>query len=269
MSRLIKEFEGALSETTLLASGLKNIGLTDYEARSLIALMTLGVGTPRDVARESGIPYPSAYDSLRSLSQGGWVEFASTRPSIFRVREPSLMKQKLTQSLGDLFDKLQSQYENVKNESSKLALIYTIVGRDHVLDKISELLDSARSHAMIVIPSSLNSANSDIDHGKLDQALERLLGRNRVTTRIISDSKSALTTTNSSLSEFRIRNSVLAVDLLVDGQKALIGLPDLSVCGWVDSPIIASHFGQFLDLLWRDSRQARIRKKSLPNKNSR
>jgi len=257
-----------LSETTVLASGLRDIGLTDYEARSLIALMSLGVGTPRDVARESGIPYPSAYDSLRSLSQGGWVEFASTRPSIFRVREPALMRQKLTQSLGDPFDKLQSQYENVKDESSKLALIYTIVGRDHVLDKVSELLDSARLHAMIVVPSSLISTNSYLDHNELGQALGRLLVRSGVTTRIISDSKFALAT-NSNHSELRMRNSVLAVDMLVDDQKALIGLPDLSVCGWVDSPIIASHFGQFLDLLWRDSRQVRIRKKVLQNKKSR
>jgi sugar-specific transcriptional regulator TrmB len=257
-----------LTETTVLASGLRNIGLTDYEARSLIALMTLGVGTPRDVARESGIPYPSAYDSLRSLSQGGWVEFACTRPSIFRVREPALMKQKLAQNLGDLFDKLQSQYENVKDESSKLALIYTIVGRDHVLDKISELLDSAKSHVMIVIPSSVTSAKSDLDRGKLNQALETLLARNQVTTRIISDSQSVLKT-NSNHCELRVRIPVLAIDLLVDDQKALIGLPDLSVCGWVDSPIIASHFGQFLDLLWRDSRQARIRKGRMPDKNSR
>jgi sugar-specific transcriptional regulator TrmB len=257
-----------LSETTILASRLKSIGLTDYEARSLMALMTLGVGTPRDVARESGIPYPSAYDSLRSLSQGGWVEFASTRPSIFRVREPALMKQKLTQSLGELFDKLQTQYENVKEESSKLALIYTIVGRDHVIDKIVELLDAVRSHAMIAIPGAIRSMNTVPNQNKIGEAIERLLGRNDVITKIISDAKSDLPM-NSNHSELRIRNSVLAVDLLVDDQKALIGLPDLSVCGWVDSALIASHFGQFLDLLWRDSRQIRFRKKMENKRNSR
>jgi hypothetical protein len=45
----------------------------------------------------------------------------------------------------------------------------------------------------------------------------------------------------------------VAVDLLVDGKAALISLPDYSACGWIDSPAVAEHFKQFLELLWSTS----------------
>jgi len=47
--------------------------------------------------------------------------------------------------------------------------------------------------------------------------------------------------------------SLVAIDLLVDGKIALISLPDYSACGWIDSPAVASHFKQFLELLWSTS----------------
>lgn len=244
-----------------LNSGLKLLGLTDYQAKSLIALMTIGIGTPRDVARKSGIPYPSAYDSLRSLAQSGWVEFASTRPSIFRVREPTLMKDKVTEDVNNLFGKLQEQYNNIRDESSKLALIYTIVGEDHVRGKIVELLDSAKQEALIVIPGYVFEDKTPVQskYRELIKSIGKLSSRDEVNLKLITDDNfSGLNGIRKK--EIRIRDSVLAIDLLIDQQKALIGLPDLSACGWVDSPIISSHFGQFLGLLWKDSTPDRFPK---------
>jgi len=47
--------------------------------------------------------------------------------------------------------------------------------------------------------------------------------------------------------------NIFAFDLLVDDSTALIGLPDLSAAGWVESSAVASHFMQFLELLWSAS----------------
>jgi sugar-specific transcriptional regulator TrmB len=237
-----------------ITSGLKILGLTDYEAKSLFALVTIGAGTPREVARESGIPYPSVYDSLRSLAQRGWVETASTRPSIFRVREPALMREKITQDINNLFAKLQQQYDNIKGESSRLALIFTIVGKTQVCDKIIELLDSTKHDAMMVIPGRIieNNFSDSPKYSALMESISRLSLRENVDFKLISDSAVPMLNGVQG-NNVRRRKSVLAVDLLVDHQKALIGLPDLSACGWIDSPVISSHFGQFLDLLWKDS----------------
>ena len=53
--------------------------------------------------------------------------------------------------------------------------------------------------------------------------------------------------------EVRLRNPILAVDVLVDEKEAIIGLPNYSACGWVENPAIAKHL-EFLELLWDNSR---------------
>ncbi|MHB8567716.1 MAG: TrmB family transcriptional regulator [Nitrososphaerales archaeon] len=236
-----------------LTSDLKTLGLTEYQGKALLALMSIGVGTPRDVARESGIPYPSAYDSLRSLAQKGWVEFASTRPAVFRVREPSAMKEKVMENVGDLFKKLQARYENIRDESTKLELIYTLMGRENVRRKIIEMLASVKREVIVVIPSATlaGALQDDI----FPHSLDALLSKKNLGIRLITDGSFGGSSRLDKI-QVRTRDSVLAVDLLCDREKALIGLPDLSACGWVDSPVIASHFAQFLDLLWKDSKDA-------------
>lgn len=247
-----------MSESSL-ASDLKTLGLTDYQAKSLLALMTIGVGTPRDVATQSGIPYPSAYDSLRSLAQKGWVEVANTRPAVYRVKEPSAMKEKVLDNVSDLFGKLQNRYENIRNDSTKPELIYTIQGRDSVRRKVIEILLSAEKEIVIVIPGiALNAAAKD---ETFQRALGSLLLKKSLVIKVITDHSAMLD--NAAFGEnveVRVRSSVLAIDLLCDREKALIGLPDLSACGWVDSPVIASHFALFLDLLWSDSRPIMLKK---------
>jgi sugar-specific transcriptional regulator TrmB len=252
-----------MSNFEFSSSSLKILGLTDYEAKSLVALMTIGVGTPRDVARESGIPYPSAYDSLRKLAQGGWVEFASTRPSIFRVREPSIMKEKVSKNINGIFESLQRQYNNIR-QSPNLELIYTIVGQGNVRAKVIELLRSAEFEVIVVAPGKAlhNGASSGEDvYADFRKVLQELSSRKDLELRLITDDIASLSNWLKG-GDIRVRASVLAVDLLVDKQKALIGLPNLSACGWVDSPIIASHFGQFLELLWKDSLPLKPTKKA-------
>jgi sugar-specific transcriptional regulator TrmB len=250
--------ECTMSESAL-ASDLKTLGLTDYQAKCLLALMTIGVGTPRDVATHSGIPYPSAYDSLRSLAQKGWVEVASTRPAVYRVKEPAMMKEKVIDSVSDLFGKLQNRYENIRNDSTQPELIYTIQGRDGVRRKVIEILLSAEKEIIMVIPGmALNAAAKD---DAFQRALGSVLLRKNLVIKVITDDSATIDDADFGENvEVRIRPSVLAIDLLCDREKALISLPDLSACGWVDSPVIASHFALFLDLLWSDSVRAVVNK---------
>ncbi len=50
------------------------------------------------------------------------------------------------------------------------------------------------------------------------------------------------------------RKPVLAVDILIDGKESMISMSDYSVCGWVENPVIAKHFKEFLELLWGSSK---------------
>ena len=54
--------------------------------------------------------------------------------------------------------------------------------------------------------------------------------------------------------EQRIKEEALAINLVVDGEEALISMPDFSVCGWADNPLIALQFESFLEQTWNLAR---------------
>ena len=56
-----------------LLDRLKIFGLSDYEARTFLAINSIEEGTASQVAKVSGIPRASVYDTLRSLENRGVV----------------------------------------------------------------------------------------------------------------------------------------------------------------------------------------------------
>lgn len=67
----------------------KELGLTPYESRAYVSLMTDGPMSPSELARKSGIPRPRTYDVLRSLTEKGLLIVQSGRPSIYAAVEPA------------------------------------------------------------------------------------------------------------------------------------------------------------------------------------
>lgn len=227
-----------------LVDPLRRLGLTEYEARAYISLAELGPSSPRDVARRAGIPYPSAYDALKALVSKGWAERAASRPRIYSARPPQVIGKQTISGLKEAFAQLNKIYKDVSSRTSRVEIIYTVMGRDKVQSKIFEMLDRAEKSVTVVIPWNPES-NRQIFHRLRD------LERRSVQARLITDSKEAAAL----LRKVRLREPILAVDLLVDEREALIGLPDYSTCGWVDNPFVAAHFKEFLNLMW-DSSQA-------------
>jgi len=226
-----------------LVDPLRRLGLTEYEARAYISLAELGPSTPRDVAQRARIPYPSAYDALKTLVSKGWAEVAASRPTIYTPRAPAVIGIETITGLRGAFGQLDRIYRDVSSRTPRAEIIYTVMGRDRVLKKMFEMLGRAEKTVTIVLPwnSKLNSS-----------VLRRLqdLERRKVEVRLMTDSSEA----RSSIKKARLRRPVLAIDLLVDGNEALIGLLDYSACGWVENRFIAAHFREFLNLMWNSSR---------------
>lgn len=226
-------------DRTLLAENLRRLGLTGYEARCYVALVTMGPSHPRRVASEAGLPYPNAYEALRRLDQIGWVEMVRKRPATYRARKPSAVRQMVAARMEETFRALEAVYNSTPAKEAEL--VYTIRGSERVLSKVFELMDGARRSIILVSPA-----------GALVSALVERLGAaalRGVRIRVISESRAGLPEGI----EFRGGRPV-AVDLFVDETAVLISLPDYSACGWIESPQVAYQFGQFLELMWKSSR---------------
>lgn len=220
---------------------LMDFGLTSYEAKAYVALAGLGPSEPKKVADDARIPYPSAYTALKTLESKGWVEQVVRKPVTYRAKKPGNVKATISSRLDDTFKELQKVYRSEPTEEAEL--VYTLRGSEKVLAKIYELLRGARESIVLVAPAM------GLEDAKIVELLTEATDKGVKVRAICDEAAEGLLPPGV---EIRTGNQV-AFDLLVDDKVALIGLPDHSACGWIDSPAVASHFKQFLELLWSTS----------------
>jgi HTH-type transcriptional regulator, sugar sensing transcriptional regulator len=238
--------EANLTREDELAAELRKLGLTSYEAKCYVFLVKMGPSDPRKVASKASVPYPSAYEALRRLQDLGWVELVTRRPAVYRARDPGTILNEEQSRLQVTFRALEEMYKATPADQAEL--VYTLRGKDRVLSKLIEMIRGARSSIMLVTPAeTLEQSPALLD--SVTKSAER-----GVRIRLITDNAKVRGLPTSV--DGRTGN-VFAFDLLVDDGVALIGLPDLSAAGWVESNAVASHFGQFLELLWGASGKVR------------
>ncbi len=223
-----------------LSRELRKLGLTSYEARSYVFLVKLGPSDPRKVAAKASMPYPSAYEALRRLGDLGWVELVTRRPAVYRARDPATIFDETQSKLRQTFASLEAMYKATHSDETERG--YTPRGKERGLSKLVEMIRGARSSMMLVTPAeTLNGSET------LLEELRKAAGRG-VEIRVMTDEAEVKGLPPKVEAK---TGSIVAFDLLVDDSTALIGLPDLSAAGWVESSAVASHFMQFLELLWR------------------
>ncbi len=230
--------EAAMKEDEL-SRDLMKLGLTSYQARCYVFLVKLGPSDPRKVAARASVPYPSAYEALKLLGDLGWVELVRRRPAVYRARDPRTILNETQSKLEQTFGALEDMYRATPADEAEL--VYTLRGKERVLSKLVEMIRGAESSVMLVTPAkTLQSSDTLLD--EIRGAASR-----GVKIRVMTDERRVIGLPEKV--EARTGN-IVAFDLLVDDSTALIGLPDLSAAGWVDSSAVAAHFMQFLELLW-------------------
>jgi len=231
---------------------LHKLGLTSYEAKCYVYLVKLGPSDPRTVASSASLPYPNAYEALRRLKDLGWAEMVRRRPAVYRARAPKTVLAEMETRLKGTFERLDTMYKVTPAEQTEL--VYTLRGRDRVVSKVTEMIEGAREKIMLVGPYEALSEPALVDG--LTRAAAKGVGIRAITDRQQALPKGVEGRTG----------TIVAFDLLVDDKTALIGLPDLSACGWTDSPAVAIHFMQFIELLWDASTSVGIESATRPRK---
>jgi len=72
---------------------LKHLGLTEYESKAYITLLSNGKLNAERVSLLSGIPLPRVYDTMNGLAERGMIFITKTRPQVFQAISPNQLKQ--------------------------------------------------------------------------------------------------------------------------------------------------------------------------------
>lgn len=216
---------------------LQSLGLSAYESKAYIALVAHGYGTAELIASTAQIPRTSAYSVLKSLETKGFAIATSGRPVIYKPEPPSKIFDRVKGELEEMFQKLEFIHEilRVKGEPQ---LVFTITGKDKVIDKIAELLDKS-SRSFIIATPVLSMIRDRLDR-KVQNAVKRGIAVT-VITEPLSKVPWDVTVAR--------RSGLIATDVVADGESALIASPDLTECGYIDNPSLAMHLEQFLQIM--------------------
>ncbi|QCC46834.1 TrmB family transcriptional regulator [Halobellus limi] len=98
-------------------ASLRDLGLSEYEARSYRSLLRTGPTTAKELSRASDVPMGRIYDVLNSLEQHSLVRSqAASRPKKYVAVEPDTALDRLLESKRRELREKAEQYEGVVDE---------------------------------------------------------------------------------------------------------------------------------------------------------
>lgn len=237
ISKLLESGLDLEKEYANVSRTLESIGLSSYEAKGYIALVAHGHGSAEIIAETARIPRTSAYKVLQSLCTKGFAFSTRGRPTIFKPEAPAKIKEKVVERLGESFDKLELMHEILRDKGEP-QLVYTVAGKARVMEKIGELLDTAASSVTISTPTFYEIRE------KLSKKLENAMNRRVLVTLITEPGQKV-----PEGAKVCWRRGLIATDIIVDGERAMIAAPDLSACGFTDNAALAAHLDAFLQIM--------------------
>lgn len=215
---------------------LRKVGLSDYEAKAYIALVRRSHGSAEDVADVAGIPRTSAYKVLESLQKRNFVNSRGGRPAAFYPVPPLEIKDRIMAELERTFDTLDRMRGSL-TEKGTPQLVYTIVSKEKVLAKIGDLLDQSKETFFLSSPELLeiNAAFAT----RFVNAMKR-----GVTVTVVAEPSARVP----DATEVFRKKDLLATDVVIDSEIALMASPDLSICGFTDNSFLAAHLENFFQM---------------------
>ncbi|WP_254536080.1 TrmB family transcriptional regulator [Halomarina litorea] len=130
---------------------LEELGLSTYEAKVFIALVTLGVGSASDVARVVDVPRSQVYGAADRLEERGLVAIQQSSPIQYRavdLEEASAqLRRRFERAESQAFDYLRAVEREGEPEGQQEG-VWTVEGFDTVTTRITRLVEEAESSVL-------------------------------------------------------------------------------------------------------------------------
>jgi sugar-specific transcriptional regulator TrmB len=132
---------------------LRELGLSNYEARVFVALQRLGSGTAQDVARVSEVPRSQVYGAADDLAHRGLVEVVESSPKAYRPvsleRARAQLRERIERQHDRAFDNLEAVHEDSDDHADE-SDVATLHGRDPIRDRAAALVAEADAEVILV-----------------------------------------------------------------------------------------------------------------------
>lgn len=134
---------------TEILERLKELGLTEYDAKVYYILVSQGTLTAVDISRESGVPMSKIYVVLNRLENAGWISVVPERPKKYRAVDPgvtigqasSLAISRLENSKNVLLKSLKETYDK-RPDDTEASEFLVVHGTINIINHFKEIIGS-------------------------------------------------------------------------------------------------------------------------------
>ncbi len=240
-------------------NALEDLGLTEYETRAYIGLVSSGPSTAGDLSEVSEVPHSRIYDVLSNLEKRGWIESQSGRPARYRAKPPSeilrLVKLKREEKFKEASENIKQELEPLYEEEGEVERpdVWVIRGDQEILGRLEEMFTRAEIKILVSLPY-FPAQSSEFEN------FLPILERKNLDIRLLTSEQNKITEKISSSSEIdvRIREPLFGGGVIVDGKEVLIVLESsgrrLGI--WSDELGLAKYAEEYFEYLWEDSEKS-------------
>jgi HTH-type transcriptional regulator, sugar sensing transcriptional regulator len=179
-----------------LFSTLQSLGLTEYESRAYIGLLSLGITDARTLCSHSGVPSSKIYSIMEKFELLGLIEVQQSKPTRFKAIEPSIgvnrlikAKEREILSMKDALPLLQSEldtlYSNGINRTEERKPFFNLQFgmRDHIQSHLVHLAD-ARAETLSYFETTCLQGARIYGH-KVKQDIVHNIYANKVSSKVL------------------------------------------------------------------------------------
>jgi sugar-specific transcriptional regulator TrmB len=137
---------------------LEYYGLSNYESRVYITLLSSRERTAKGISDESQIPLGRIYDVLNSLEDKGLAEKQESRPMKYKAKEPKIALNRLLKMKEAELDSLTKQavlteekLNRLRNKEPEEGLFWTVALGEKAIGKYIEKISEAEKELQIII----------------------------------------------------------------------------------------------------------------------
>jgi sugar-specific transcriptional regulator TrmB len=154
---------------TSVVEKLREIGLTEYEAKAYTALLNAHLSTATQVSEKSGVPRTRIYSVLESLQTKGWIRIISGVPLLFKALEPATVFEKVKEDYAELLDSIKT---TLKRQVNNMKEKFVVKKFDIGLEGLKQEIRKAKT---VEINNATNSFIKKISDAFTEKAVVRVL----------------------------------------------------------------------------------------------
>lgn len=131
-----------------VATALRELGFTDYEARAYAALAIRQPATAYEIAKQAGLPRANVYSALRALEAKGAIQPVTERPVRYVPVDPEQFFRGIQRATAGLCENVVREIKRGARDDGN-AYVSILRGETEVRSKLTEMIDGASEHVWL------------------------------------------------------------------------------------------------------------------------